>query len=83
MEELTIEHRACIVAMRKRGESVAKIATLIPCSKGTVSKTLKQEREHNTLQSLPRTRRPKKLRNQKNNVLFLILKDFIVRLSLY
>jgi len=74
--ELTIEQRARIVCLRESGKGVADIAISMSCSKGTVSKTLKRARDHNTLVSLPRTGRPKKTTESDKRFLVLNSRRF-------
>ena len=50
---------------------MADIAISMSCSKGTVSKTLKRARDHNTLVTLPRTGRPKKTTDSHKRFLVL------------
>jgi len=74
--ELTIEQKARIVSLRESGKNVADISISMSCSKGTVSKTLKRTRDHNTLVSLPRTGRPKKTTESDKRFLVLNSRRF-------
>jgi transposase len=70
--ELSDSQRLAIVYAHKAGVSQTKLAFDFSCSRKTIHNTIKRFTNHDTVESLPRSGRPKKFSDKTRHFIYLL-----------